>query len=150
MNLTSLLSCFLFLLFAGTAQGQECLIGTTEVSFGSYDFISKAPLDATGRVTVVCDGAFTFSVKLDQGQNSTGSFNPRVLRAAAAEEGLNYNLFVDSTRQNIWGDGTSNTFVNTGTANNIQIPLTVYGRIPAQQKVPMGSYFDQINVIVEW
>ena len=150
MKLNNLILSVLFVAYAGVAWGQECLVNTNDVSFGIYDTFSRAPLDATGRVTVVCDGDFTFSVKLDQGQNSTGSFNPRVLRAAAAEEGLNYNLFVDSARQNIWGDGTGNTFVNTGTANRVPSPFTVYGRIPARQKVSTGSYLDQVNVIVEW
>lgn len=150
MKLISVLLVITVVVYAGMAWGQDCLVDTTEVSFGIYDTFSKAPLDATGRVTVVCDGAFRFSVKLDKGQNSLGSFNPRVMRAAGAEVGLNYNLFTNSARQIIWGDDTGNTRMSTGAADRVQAPLTVYGRIPAGQRIPAGNYTDRINVTVEW
>jgi spore coat protein U-like protein len=140
----------LLLLFATSVYAQECRAVTSEINFGDYDVLLKAPRDATGKVTVVCDGAFPFTVKLDKGLNSRGSFNPRVMRAPAAAESLNYNLYTDSTRQNIWGDGTGNTFVNTGIADRVQNHITVYGRIPGGQKVPAGVYTDRINVTVEW
>jgi spore coat protein U-like protein len=150
VKLINVLTLFLFLLCAQMAQAQECRVVTSDVSFGNYDTFSKSPLDATGRVTVACDGSLPFTIKLDKGMNSRGSFNPRVLRAAGTDSGLNYNLFTDSVREKIWGDGTGNTFVGGGTANRIQTQFTVYGRIPAAQNVPVGTYVDRINVTVEW
>jgi spore coat protein U-like protein len=149
VKLNRIILCVAFLGYAGIAWSQECKVTASTVSFGNYDTFSGAPLDATGEVNVTCDAADPFTVKLDQGENSGGSFNPRVLGGAAGEN-IQYNLYVNSARQEIWGDGTGRTFVNTGTSNGSEIPLTVYGRIPARQNVPVGSYSDTIKVIVEW
>jgi spore coat protein U-like protein len=70
--------------------------------------------------------------------------------AAGRRDGLRFNLYRDSARQEIWGDGTGNTFVVTGTGTGNIISFTVYGRIPGGQRIPAELYSDQINVIVEW
>jgi len=57
---------------------------------------------------------------------------------------LTYNLYTDSLRSIIWGDGTSGTMLvgTTGTSAT----YAVYGRIPAAQDLPAGSYNDSITV----
>ena len=150
MKLNNILLCVFILSIAGTAWGQECEVTASPVSFGKYDALSGAPLDATGEVNVTCDTDLPFTVKLDQGENSGGSFHPRMLEITAGSESLQYNLYRDSARQEIWGDGTGNTFVNTGTGTGSEIPLTVYGRITARQKGRVELYQDLINVLVEW
>jgi spore coat protein U-like protein len=150
VRLNSILLCFVFLSYSGIAWGQGCLVTTVSVNFGNYDIFSAAPRDATGEVNVTCDDDLPFTVKLDEGETSGGSFNPRVMRAAEGNSSIRYNLYRDSARQEIWGDGTGKTFVKTGTGTGIEIPLTVYGRIPARQNVKMGFYSDLINVTVEW
>lgn len=65
-------------------------------------------------------------------------------------EPLNYNLYLDSARTTIWGNGTSGTsFITTSpaVANN---DLTVYGRTLLGQNVSAGIYSDSVTVTVEW
>lgn len=149
MKLNNLILSVLFLAYAGMAWGQECQVTVSPLNFGNYDTFSGGPRDATGKITVNCDAGLPFTVKLDQGETPGRSFNPRELRAAGTRNNLKFNLYRDSARQEIWGDGTGNTFVVTGTGTGNPIPLTVYGRIQPRQNVPAEHYFDQINVIVE-
>lgn len=55
---------------------------------------------------------------------------------------LNYNLYRDSTRSTIWGDGTggSQTYTRSNPPLNQNINVNVFGRIPAGQDVSAGSY----------
>jgi spore coat protein U-like protein len=140
----------IFLLCAGTAWGQECKVNVSPLDFGGYDTFSGAPRDATGKITVTCDAGLPFTVKLDQGVTPERSFNPRELGAAGRRDTLQFNLYRDSARQEIWGDGTGNTFVVTGTGTGNPITLTAYGRIQPRQNVPVEHYSDQIYVIVEY
>jgi spore coat protein U-like protein len=149
LNKTIIL-CVVFLLCAGTAWGQECKFTVSPLSFGNYDPFSGAPLDATCEVNVTCNAGLPFTVKLGQGKISGGGFQPRALGGTKGSSKIRYNLYRDSARQQIWGDGTGNTFVVTGTGTGRNIPLTVYGRIPARQNVSVGSYATPISVIVEW
>ena len=150
MKLNKLILSVLFLAYAGMAWGQECKFTVSSLSFGNYDTFSGAPRDATGKINVTCDAGLPFTVKLDQGETQGRSFNPRELGAAGRRDSLKFNLYRDSARQEIWGDGTGNTFVVTGTGTGNPIPLTVYGRIQPRQNVPAEHYSDQINVIVDY
>ena len=138
-----------FLASVGTVWGQECKVTVSPVNFGNYSAFSSAPRDATGKVNVTCDAGLPFTVKLYKGETSGSSFDQRKLGATGKSDSLRFNLYRDSARQEIWGDGTGNTFVVTGTGSGNTIPLTVYGRIPAGQRVPGELYSDQINVIVD-
>ena len=150
MKWISILSGLVFLLFAGMVWGQECTVTATTVSFGDYNTFSGSPLDATGGVSASCDTAIPFAVKFDQGQNSGGNFDPREMGTTPGTDSIRYNIYRDSARQEIWGDGTGNTFIHSGTGTGRTIPLTVYGRIPARQNISVGSYSDLVTVIVEW
>jgi spore coat protein U-like protein len=67
---------------------------------------------------------------------------------------LNYNLYTNSARTSIWGDGSSGTntvgdsyTLGIGTTVN---DYTVYGRIPALQNAYSGFYSDSVIVTVEY
>jgi len=131
----------------------SCTVSATAVNFGNYTPFSPAAVDASGTVTVNCLGVLggNFTVKLNTG--GSGTFSPR--RMYKGTDTLNYNLYTNSGRTTIWGDGTGGTFfptVNCGLAclgadNN----FTTYGRIPGSQNTTVpGSYSDTITVTVEW
>jgi spore coat protein U-like protein len=149
VKLNNLILSVIFLGYAGMAWGQECQVTVSPLNFGDYHPFSGAPRDATGKITVTCDAGLPFTVKLDQGVTPERSFNPRELGAAGRRDTLQFNLYRDSARQEIWGDGTGNTFVVTGTGTGNPITLTVFGRIQPRQNVPVEHYSDQIYVIVE-
>jgi spore coat protein U-like protein len=126
--------------FAGAAQ---CTVSTTSVAFGAYDAFSNSPADITGTVTVSCDASATYSMAIDTG--GSGSFNRKM---SSGVNQLAYNVFTESTRNVVWGDGTGGTsrMSGSGTGGN----HIVYGRVPARQNVRSGNYADSLIVTVEF
>lgn len=137
--------------------GASCSVATTGVSFGSYDISLATPTDSTGEIAITCSyvapGAATavnFQASLSTG--ASASYTPRQMASGTAR--LNYNLFLDAARSSIWGNGLSGTSIVSGElrvgpgvgngTRSAQLPL--YGRVPAQQAVPMGPYSDTIVV----
>ena len=132
------------------AWGQSCSVKATQVNFGNYDSLKASPLDATGEVTVTCDSGVSYTIKLDQGQNSGGSFQPRKMQSSVGGNTLSYNLYRDSSRNEVWGDGTSNTFVRLTVGTGANQSFTIYARIPPRQKIRAGPFNDTVTVTIEW
>jgi spore coat protein U-like protein len=139
--------------------GASCSVAATGVNFGAYDISLAAPNDSTGDVTVTCSflpqgGATDVNLQAALSPGLSGSFSPRQMAFGAAR--LNYNLYLDAARSSIWGNGLSGTGIATasfkvgpGVGNGTRsAQFPVYGRVPAQQVVGMGSYSDTIVVTV--
>ena len=143
-------SLLLGLLLAPATAEAACTVSSTGVAFGSYDSLSGAPDDSTGTVNVDCHPSDQ-SIEIEIGAGLSGSFAARRMSNGAAT--LDYNLYTDSGRSIVWGDGTggsvtqtlNNGVVNSGTR---RFSATVYGRIPGSQSVPMGTYGDTLIVTV--
>lgn len=134
---------FVVLLLCSAHSEAACTISTTSVNFGTYNVYSATPLDSTGTVTFRC-GPPDRNIVITLSRGSSATFNPRTLRMGA--EVLNYNLYRNAARTNIWGDGTGGTAVysDVNPPNNTNVVLTVYARIPAGQDVSGGNYNDTI------
>jgi spore coat protein U-like protein len=65
---------------------------------------------------------------------------------------LFYNLYRDAARTTIWGDGTNGTqsYFIGNPANNQDISVAIFGRIPASQNVKVGAYTDTITVTLSF
>jgi spore coat protein U-like protein len=138
-------------LLCSHAQAGSCSISSVSgVSFGSYDVFDSMPRDSTGSVTVLCSGLGSglISIELSSGNGATAA-NRYMLNGSTT---LDYNLYVDSSHMSIWGDGLNGTVVQgpLSIADLVPTTWTVYGRIPAQQNVPAGSYTDSITVTVQF
>lgn len=124
---------------AATAEA-ACTISTTAVNFGSYNVFSASADNATGQVTYRCTAPRPPLVTIQLDKGGAPTFNPRQMRMGS--EILNYNLYLDSTRSTIWGDGTggSQTYTRANPPLNQNINVNVFGQIPADQDVSAGSY----------
>ncbi len=75
------------------------------------------------------------------------------MKLSGGSELLNYNLYIDSGRTQIWGDGTGSTFTLAervfSQKNNYWTP-SVYGRIPPGQDVTIGTYSETLLVTIVW
>jgi spore coat protein U-like protein len=139
------------LLAAGAVRAQSCTLNTVSgVSFGSYDALETGPLDQTGSVTFECDVLFLGTVAVDVSTGSSGTFAFREMRNGG--HSLRYNLFLDATRSQIWGDGTSESSRFGPALPLLGIPqtLTIYGRIPARQSSPVGAYTDTVTATINF
>jgi len=74
-------------------------------------------------------------------------------RMLSGSQQLFYNLYRDTGRTIIWGDGSGGTqayFINNPQPNNRDITLPIFGRIPPGQNVGVGSYNDTITVTLSF
>jgi spore coat protein U-like protein len=148
-RLLILLALVVGTLYASDAHAQACTISATSVNFGSYNVFNGSPTDSTGTVTYRCNGsAHNITIGLTQGAGA--SFNQRQMQKGS--ESLTYNLFVDASRTNIWGDGTGGTAVysSANPPNNTNVNLTVYGRVTAGQDVSAGTFSDTVTAVINF
>ena len=120
-----------------------CSITANPLAFGNYT--GTSPITQSTTIDVNCVHGTAYSVTADLGVHSPGS-TQRAMNCptATANLALEYNIYTDGGRTNIWGDtaivGTvplPNTGVYTGNATAQQ--HTIYGSIPAGQATSPGA-----------
>ena len=116
-----------------------CSLSGGTLNFGNYTSGQTNNLDVNGVINYVnCSGSLSFA--LDGGLS--GSINARQMQQGANR--LNYQIFRNAVRNSVWGTGAEvQGVVLVGTQSG---SVTVYGRIPASQVVPDGTYTDTVNV----
>ena len=135
----------------------DCSVSTSGVGFGDYDPLLATPDDSSANVAVTCTRVilvdpFRINYTLSLSRGSSGSYASRRMNAGTAR--LNYNLYRDAARAQVWGDGTNSTGTVAGTANFVWFQTsqtgnhTIYGRVPAQQNAATGSYSDTIVLTI--
>jgi spore coat protein U-like protein len=139
----------IWLVGLGLAERSEasCTISTNPVAFGNYNVFTVTPDDANGRVTYRCNASEDVTVTLSTG--TSGTFTPRQMASGA--ERLNYNLYRDAARTILWGDGTGGTqFYSRNNVPNMNINVTIFGRIQAGEDAAAGSYSDTVVATINW
>lgn len=136
-------------LIVGT-PAEACTVSATGVMFGAYDPRAASPDDGTGAIDISCHPRDQ-SVNIALSTGSSGSFWARRMSSGAAQ--LDYNLYTATSRTIVWGDGSGGTSTVTLTEGNVsggrrRFSADIFGRIPALQNVPAGSYVDTIVVTV--
>ncbi|HET8750397.1 MAG TPA: spore coat U domain-containing protein [Sphingomicrobium sp.] len=132
-----------------SAASASCSASTVGVNFGVYDSQSGVPDDSTGTVNISCSGeGFFLFPTVSLGTGSSGTYASRRMRNGA--NNLQYNLYTDSARATVWGNGsggssTQNVIIFFGSGSR-----TIYGRIPTGQSVNAGTYSDTLVVTVEY
>lgn len=132
----------------------NCSVSANSVAFGSYLYTTPSPTDTTGNVRVSCSLGGLVSLligyEITFNTGNSGSYSPRTMSFGG--NNLTYNLYTNAARTNIWGDGTGGTStISDGYLLGLFTVVrnyTVYGRIPAAQNKPAGSYADTIIVTI--
>lgn len=136
----------------GQSGGNSCQISVTSVIFGTYNVFSGSPVQSTGSVTFSCGAAAsTDAIRVSLATGQSGTYSPRELSQGG--ETLDYNLYTNAARTQIWGDGTNGTFdvsVARPAKETWSPPLTIYGEIPAAQDVSAGMYTDNVTASVNF
>lgn len=131
-----------------------CTVAASGVAFGGYNPILGQALDTTGMITVTCTGnagdTANYTITISPGDGSFGS-----RKMISGGQTLYYNLFLDSSRLYVWGDGTSGTGVvsdsmtlasTSGNKNYV-----VYSRIlSGQPLVTAQTYGDSVLVSLSY
>ncbi len=142
------------LVAAGAARGQTCMASTIATAFGIYEPFNPLPSDTAGSVNIRCSNGpliallVSFNVSLTPG--SGGTYAARSM--ASGVRRLDYQLYRNLLRTEIWGDGTGGSLSRSDTAlvsiGAVERIYPVYGRIPARQVAVPGTYADTVVVLV--
>lgn len=122
-----------------------CTISTAAIAFGAYDPLSASPNDNTGGVTITCTSGAGVTIELDDGANYLAPNR----RMVSGLNFLNYEIYQDAGRTTRWGSvaaAQNKSATGTGAADT----HTAYGRIPALQNLPAGSFTDTIVAAVNF
>lgn len=122
-----------------------CTIDSSGLEFGIYDPLDPAPLDGTGGITYTCSTHILITIVMTSG--TSGSFDRTM---TGGGDKLAYNLYLDSARTRVWGDGALGTsvYVDLNPPTNAAVGVPVYGRIAARQSVAEGRYTDSLMVVL--
>jgi spore coat protein U-like protein len=136
--------------------GADCSITSVGLNFGLYDLASPQPDDVAATVTVTCvyvapGGGTGVSYTLAFANGLYGT-SPTSRRLGATAARLDYNVYADAARTQVFGTGSGGTVVAAGSmtvgpgvGNGTRTAThTVYGRMPALQDAPPGDYFDAL------
>jgi spore coat protein U-like protein len=130
---------------------KNCSVLSSNLAFGNYT-PGGGNIDSTSTVTVKCTKNTPYTVALDKGTTTGGTIAQRLMVNGANT--LQYNLFTDTTRTTLWGDGTTGTAAaGTGAGFATTTALTVYGRLPdnaTNQNAAIGTYADTVTVTVTY
>jgi spore coat protein U-like protein len=127
----------------------NCTVSSSAVAFGTVNPLSGSDVDASGGITVTCTNGTAWVAAAGVGSGTGASFASR--KMASGGNLLNYSLYTDAARANVWGDGTGATTTFSNTGSGIAQAVTVYGRVPSgQATVPPGSYTDTVSVTVTY
>ena len=121
-----------------------CTISTAPLSFGAYDPLLGSPNDNTGTVSITCTSGAAVTLELDNGANYLAS-----RRMASGANFLNYEIYQDAGRLTRWGSVAAAENQST-TGTGVQQDFFAYGRIPALQNVPSGTYTDTVVAAVNF
>lgn len=154
----ALLALGVGVLFSMVAEARTCFISQIRgVAFGTYLPIQASPLDVRGRIRVRCEGRATpgqidaYTVRIS-GVINAGLYG-RQMRSGT--QLLDYNLFKDAARTDIWGDGSFGMtplvrIIRNSNGRVIVGNHPIYGRIPPYQNPGPGAYLDVVDVIIEF
>lgn len=122
----------------------NCVFNTNDMNFGNYQS-PKQTTDvlSSNSITVICDifslGS-SFSIKLLPGQSG----NPAQRYLTNGKDKLYYNLFLNSGRTSLWGDGTNgSSYYNAITL--FYLKPTIFSSVFKNQNVSPGFYTDTIS-----
>lgn len=147
---TLLAGAALALLLPDLAHAISCRVTIVAMNFGIYTPMTTSHVDVMGQVNLRCQAqAGSFTVTVSAGLS--GDQTARTMLSGASSI-LNYNLYRDAARTQIWGDGSPPTFVVSGVRPNRGRPTfynyPIYGRVFANQAPDAGIYNDDPLVTV--
>lgn len=128
-------------LSVGVTVVSNCKVSASSLTFANY--VSGQPDNSDTTTTISYSGCPSESLKfeLNDGNNAQGNY--RGMRSSAGAV-LAYQLYRNSGYTALIGSGSS--AVNFTAPASGSGTVSVYGRIPANQSVPAGSYSDTVAV----
>lgn len=120
-----------------------CTVTASGMDFGAYQGKEH---DQTSSITVTCNKGTPYQIGLDNGVHYSAPY--RRLKHRTTDNYLIYELYRDAGRTARWGNDDASSVHMTGDGGAQHI--NVYGRVPAGQTGPIGSYSNTTTVTVNF
>ncbi|ATM96062.1 sigma-fimbriae subunit [Yersinia frederiksenii] len=141
-----------------------CILGSGTAdssSFGTLNFgnvsslstaINVASSQNAGSIIIQCSGTPSLSLALNSGANTSGNIaSGRRLLNSATGEYLFYQIFQDSARSVVWGNGSNGGSAQVITANSTLQQVILYAQLFASSTLPTaGNYTDTLLVTITY
>jgi spore coat protein U-like protein len=124
----------------------DCSISANPLNFGTTGMLT-ANVDQSSTLAVTCTAGTPYNVALDAGTATDSTVAIRKMADAGGTTSVNYNLYRDAARTQLWGQ-TTGTDTVSGTGNGDDQNITVYGRVPAQTTPAAGTYSSTVTATV--
>ncbi|CDG85416.1 Csu type fimbrial protein [Janthinobacterium agaricidamnosum] len=123
----------------------NCTITATPLAFGTNSVLT-GNVRSTATLSVRCVNNNAYQIALNGGL-VTASVANRQMKNVSTADTVAYQLsaMLDGP---LWGDGTAGTSMVSGTGTGVALPITVYGRVPAQGTPIPGDYKDTVTATV--
>ncbi len=133
-------------------QGSCDIISTEDVDFATH-FANPGLVEAQGAVIVQCTTGQAYQVQLDGGTNA--DVTDRQMVGAANSDTINYQLYSNSGRTQVWGENLgTDTVDGTGTGFGTGAPfdqaLIVYGVATLVGNETVDTYADTITATINF
>jgi spore coat protein U-like protein len=127
----------------------SCGLEASPLSFGIVGNLSTA-VEANTSITVHCRNRTPYNITMDAGRGYSGTVLVRQMSRTVGQLTLNYQLFSNATRTEVWGDSTLGTSTVTGVGNGSDQILRVYGTLLAQPIPGTGLFDDTVTVTLAY
>jgi spore coat protein U-like protein len=120
-------------------------VTASALAFGSVGLLAQNT-DASSTVSVLASSGTPFNVGIDAGPAPGSTVSDRVMTSTGGAT-VHFGIYTSAARVTVWGDqigANTQTGTGTGTAQS----FIAYGRIPAQNTPPIGTYTTTLNVKV--
>ncbi len=132
----------------------SCTVSGSPVTFGVYNPMAAGDIDVASDISVTCNSfviGLLISYDVYLGPGVYGAVLDRKMSNGSSL--LAYNLYTNSGRTTVWGDGAGGTSMISksyllGLGGGRTDTFTAYGRLPAGQNVSAGAYSDTIVATV--
>jgi len=121
----------------------NCLIGTSNLTFGTGSPLSEMRTSAPLSVSCTANSAYQLSLS----GGASGNPAARTMSNSVTGEKLNYRISSTPDGQ-AWGDGTAGTTVYSGTGSGAAQSVMMYGLVPKQTAPTPGDYRDTVTVLL--
>jgi len=133
---------------SSVALGAACSITASDINFGTAGGLGTT-LDTTGLLQAACSLNTPYTIAMDGGTTAANIAARKLALGGAGAGIISYQLYRDSARTLVWGNGTTGT-VQAGTGTGTTQSLPVYARIPSQATPAPGTYEDTITVTLTY
>jgi spore coat protein U-like protein len=128
---------------------ENCTISATDLAFGNW--LGDTDVASQSTITVRCTLNTDYAVNLSGGSTSGDPLDRQMTSGGPVN--IHYNLYTDAAHQQLWSDGSNNTFnqKGTGAGMNQSDSFVVHGRIRAADNTAAfeaGGYADTVTATV--